>query len=242
MWQVSREAIVFLCAGRAALLQTAHPFVAAAIDEHSNVKSDPRDRFKRTFTNVFDMVFGTRPDALAKAEQVRSVHDHINGELKTDAGTYKEGMPYSAHDREAVRWIHATLTDSALRAYEIFHGDMARKDKEAYWQDSLRFAALFGLTKEDMPKTWADFDLWWHETLKRDLLGVSLEANEIANHLLLGKGELRALPDWYVALTAGFLPTELREAYGLSFGPMDRRRAETAIARLRRLYPLLPEN
>jgi len=241
MWTVSREAIVFLCAGQAALLQTAHPFVAAAIDQHSNVKSDPRDRFKRTFTNVFDMVFGTSAQAQAKARQVRQVHNHINGSLSTDTGHYQSGAPYSAHDRKAVQWIHATLTDSALRAFEIFKGDLSPKDKEAYWQESLRFAALFGLDADDMPRTWIAFDAWWHETLQGDLLSVSLQANEIANHLLLGKGELRALPNWYVALTAGFLPANLREAYGLSFGPMDRRRAEAAIARLRRLYPLLPE-
>ena len=35
MWRIDREAAVFLGAGRALLLQLAHPWVAAAIAEHS---------------------------------------------------------------------------------------------------------------------------------------------------------------------------------------------------------------
>ena len=41
IWQVDREALVFLGAGRALLLQLAHPWVATAIAEHSTALSDP---------------------------------------------------------------------------------------------------------------------------------------------------------------------------------------------------------
>src|SRR5829696_2548426 len=41
LWQVDREALVFLGAGRALLLQLAHPWVATAIAEHSTALSDP---------------------------------------------------------------------------------------------------------------------------------------------------------------------------------------------------------
>jgi uncharacterized protein (DUF2236 family) len=40
-WRVDREAAVFLGAGRALLLQLAHPWVAAAIAEHSRTFADP---------------------------------------------------------------------------------------------------------------------------------------------------------------------------------------------------------
>src|ERR1700690_2871377 len=58
-WRVNREAAVFLGAGRALLLQLAHPWVAAAIAEHSKTIDDPIGRFHRTFAVVFTMVFGT---------------------------------------------------------------------------------------------------------------------------------------------------------------------------------------
>src|SRR5215471_14086195 len=40
-WRIDREAAIFLAAGRALLLQLAHPYVAAAIAEHSRTLADP---------------------------------------------------------------------------------------------------------------------------------------------------------------------------------------------------------
>lgn len=45
LWEVNKHSISFLGAGRAALLQLAHPWVAWAIDQHSNTRSDPFGRF-----------------------------------------------------------------------------------------------------------------------------------------------------------------------------------------------------
>src|SRR5260370_21091194 len=47
--QVSRESANFLGAGRAALLQLAHPWVAAALLHHSNLITDAICRFHSTF-------------------------------------------------------------------------------------------------------------------------------------------------------------------------------------------------
>src|SRR5437762_1229389 len=48
-WRMNREAILFLAAGRALLLQLAHPWVAAAVADHSKALTDPVARFHRTF-------------------------------------------------------------------------------------------------------------------------------------------------------------------------------------------------
>ena len=64
-WRVDREAAIFLGAGRALLLQLAHPWVAAAIADQSRVFDDPLGRFHRTFKVMFTMVFGTLDQALA---------------------------------------------------------------------------------------------------------------------------------------------------------------------------------
>src|SRR5215831_20879662 len=66
-WQVDREAAVFLGAGRALLLQLAHPWVAAAIADQSRVFADPLGRFHRTFNVAFTMTYGTLDQALASA-------------------------------------------------------------------------------------------------------------------------------------------------------------------------------
>src|SRR5262252_6681851 len=62
-WKVNREAALFLAAGRAALLQLAHPWVAAAIAQHSRTLDDPIGRFHQTFRVMFAMSFGTLDEA-----------------------------------------------------------------------------------------------------------------------------------------------------------------------------------
>jgi hypothetical protein len=42
-WRVNRDAAIFLGAGRALLLQLAHPWVATAVSEHSQVFANPID-------------------------------------------------------------------------------------------------------------------------------------------------------------------------------------------------------
>jgi uncharacterized protein (DUF2236 family) len=80
-WRVDREAAVFLGAGRALLLQLAHPWVAAAIAEHSRTFADPIARFHQTFNTVFTMVFGTRDQALAAARRLNRRHAAVTGIL-----------------------------------------------------------------------------------------------------------------------------------------------------------------
>src|ERR1043166_369044 len=73
-WRIDREAVVFLGAGRALLLQLAHPWVAAAIAEHSKTLADPIGRFHRTFDIVFAMVFGSLDRAMQSSRQLHRRH------------------------------------------------------------------------------------------------------------------------------------------------------------------------
>src|ERR1700760_2817784 len=59
-WHVNRECGIFLGAGRAALLQLAHPWVAASLAHHSNLLNDAIGRFHSTFQVVYTMLFGSR--------------------------------------------------------------------------------------------------------------------------------------------------------------------------------------
>src|SRR6059058_5752434 len=80
-WKINRESALFLGAGRAALLQLAHPWVAAALDRHSNLRNDPVARFHNTFRVVFTMIFGTLSQALRSSRQLYQLHTRIKGEL-----------------------------------------------------------------------------------------------------------------------------------------------------------------
>src|SRR5438445_6295006 len=93
-WQVDREAAIFLGAGRALLLQLAHPWVAAAVDQHSETFADPIRRFHRTFSVVFAMVFGTLDQSLAAARRLHRRHAEISGTLRSAAGPFPAGSFY----------------------------------------------------------------------------------------------------------------------------------------------------
>src|SRR5664279_5402186 len=80
-WKVNRESALFLAAGRAALLQLAHPWVAAAISEHSTTLGDPIGRFHRTFRVMFTMVFGSLEQALGASRRLQRRHSSIRGKL-----------------------------------------------------------------------------------------------------------------------------------------------------------------
>ena len=56
-----------MSAGRALLLQLAHPWVAAAVVQHSDTFANPIGRFHRAFSTVFMMVFGTLDQSLEAA-------------------------------------------------------------------------------------------------------------------------------------------------------------------------------
>jgi len=65
----------------ALLLQLAHPWVAAAISQHSRTFTDPLGRFHRTFGVVFGMIFGSVDQAVAAARRLHRRHAAIQGFL-----------------------------------------------------------------------------------------------------------------------------------------------------------------
>ena len=102
-WQIDRESAIFLGAGRALLLQLAHPWVAAAIEQHSNAFADPVGRFHRTFSTVFTMVFGTLDQSMNAARRLHRRHASITGQPWT-AGPFAVGSTYHANAIPALRW------------------------------------------------------------------------------------------------------------------------------------------
>src|SRR5436305_11547388 len=77
--RVNRENVLLLGGGRALLMQLAHPKVAAGVDEHSDFRSDPVRRLRRTVRMTMAIVFGDRETALAAARAVKQTHGKIRG-------------------------------------------------------------------------------------------------------------------------------------------------------------------
>jgi uncharacterized protein (DUF2236 family) len=241
-WQVSRESLCFLGAGRALLLQLAHPWVAQAIEDHSPVKRDPAGRFYRTFRPVFAMVFGTRDQAFAQARVVHRIHSHIRGTLPETLGPFPAGSPYYANEAHAALGVHATLCHTAVLVHDLVLPPLNEAQKDRYWDEARRFAALFGIPPRLLPPDWRAFTAYVESMLASGSLTVSWAARSIAAHLLgQAPGVLgRRIPGWYVALTASLLPARLRVAFGLRYDSREAAQVAWALSWVRRLYPRLP--
>lgn len=240
-WQIDREAVIFLGAGRALLLQLAHPWVAAAIAEHSRTLADPIGRFHRTFDIVFAMVFGSLDRALLSSRQLHRRHGMIVGEMPETVGPFAAGSRYCANDIPSLRWVHATLVETALIAHDLVLPPFSVGDRERYWTESRLHGALFGLTGNDLPADWSGFAAYNAAMAQSQTLTVSPAAREIATQIFSGARPWLRPPRWYRALTASLLPERLRAGFGLDLDERDIGAAENALRWIRRVYPRLPD-
>lgn len=240
LWRVNREAALFLGSGRALLLQLAHPWVGAAIAAHSDALADPLGRFHRTFGTVYAMVFGTRTQAFATARRLHRVHAGITGQMPYGLGGFAAGSAYRANETAALRWVWATLVDTALLAHDLALPPLPEAERARYYEESVRIGALFGLPPDALPPDPAAFAAYMASMVDGDALAVGPDARRVGVGLVAAPKRWLPLPRWFRDLTAHTLPPRLREAYGLPYGPVERRRAQRAIRWTRRLYPRLP--
>lgn len=240
-WKVDREAAIFLGAGRALLLQLAHPWVATAVAEHSKVLDDPIGRFHRTFRVMFTMVFGTLDQAVAAARRLHLRHAAITGVMPNAAGPFAAGSRYWANETSALRWVHSTLIETALIAHDLVHPPLSSEDRARYYAETRMFAALFGIPQASLPSNWEDFASYNEMIWESEALTVIPEARAIAAQVLGGTKVYLRAPRWYKAVTAALLPPRLRTAFELPYDEAEQRLAKSAITWIRRLYPALPE-
>ena len=239
-WRINRESALFLGAGRAALLQLAHPWVATALEQHSSLMNKPNERFHNTFRVVFTMIFGSLGQATTSARRLYSLHTRIQGELTQDVASYRRGSHYQANEIAALRWVYATLIDSAVLAYECVLPPLQPHELDAYYAESRILAGMFGLPPDALPEDWKNFLTYCREMEQSDALGVTDQARIMGQRLLAGAGSWLRPPRWYRALTAAWLPERFRTAFDLQFGPSERHLQGVAVRRLRDIYQRLP--
>jgi uncharacterized protein (DUF2236 family) len=239
-WKINREAALFLGAGRAALLQLAHPWVATALEQHSTVMLRPIARFHNTFRIVFTMIFGSLDQALAASRHLYALHTRIRGEMVEDIAAYRRGSHYEANEIAALRWVYATLVESAVLAHECAMPALTPRELADYYAESKTMAALFGLPAAALPNDWPAFLAYCREMEESNALGVSDSARTMAHNLLAGAGSWIKPPHWYRALTTEWLPERFRREFELDFGSADLRAVERVKRRLPGLYRRLP--
>ncbi len=241
-WRINREAALFLGAGRAALLQLAHPWVATALAQHSSLMSNPIARFHKTFRIVFTMIFGSAAQAFAASRSLHQLHTRIRGELPSAVAGYTQGSHYEANHIPALIWVYATLIESAVLAYEWVLPPLSNVEREEYYAESKVLAGLFGIPTAALPANWVSFETYVDEMCASSALGVDSLSRSMAHRILSGAGSWIHPPHWYRALTTEWMPERFREEFGLEFGAAEKRAVAGAHRWLPRVHRSLPSS
>jgi uncharacterized protein (DUF2236 family) len=140
----------------------------------------------------------------------------------------------------ALRWVYATLVESAILAYEFVQPPLLPDEREQYYTESKRMAALFGIPPTELPRDWSAFSRYAAEMIESPLLGVDEDARALGHGVLSGVGTRIHPPHWYQALTAFWMPPRLRIAFALSFGAPEEEAVSRVAHRLPWLYSHIP--
>jgi uncharacterized protein (DUF2236 family) len=230
-------------AGRALLLQVAHPTVAAGVREHSGYRTDPWGRLGRTLDSLYTVLYS--PDAAAEGARLRAFHRGIRG-------VTPDGRRYSALEPEAYAWVHATIIETIVAGQAWGARPLQGDQLDRYYAEMREVGRLLGLRERDLPGGWTEF-LDWYDHMVR----TRLEDSDVIHELILTLGRpLRPpalrLPDgvWSVARlplghvfrlgTVGLLPPPLRQRFGLSWSRTDELQMRGLGAALRATDPLVP--
>jgi uncharacterized protein (DUF2236 family) len=187
------------------------------------------------------MIFGSLDQALEASRNLYALHTRVRGEMTEDIAAYRRGSHYEANEIAALRWVYATLVESAVLAHECVMPALTPRELADYYAESKTLAALFGLPAAALPADWSAFLDYCREMEQSNALGVSATARTMAHNLLAGAGSWIKPPHWYRALTVQWLPERFRREFQLDFGSADLRAAEGAKRRLPRFYRKLPQ-
>jgi len=232
--RVNIEPAIMFGAGRALLLQLAHPAVAQGVEDHSDFKGNPFKRLQGTLEATYAVVFGSEDLAARVGRRIQRIHDFVTG------------PGYAANDPANLLWVHATLCDTALRCYTTLVEPLSPADEETYYQEMARVAEVFGVARDDQPATLADFGAYVDETVAS--MQVSDVGRDLASFILdptlpLGLHvPFAPLLRLQRRFTLGTVPAPIRDQLGVAWSADDQRRFERAERRVRRLFRATPRS
>ncbi len=133
---------------RALLIGALEPLTYTGTMLSTNAGDQPFTRLARTAKIQETVFLGTREEADKALGAVHRLHERIKGSLPEAAGAHPAGATYSAFDPELMLWTLAVIADSGRAMYEAMVRPLSEGEREALWQDYVRFGELFGLPRQ----------------------------------------------------------------------------------------------
>ncbi len=149
-WRVHADTSMFVGGIAALMLQALHPRAMAGVADHSDFRTDPLGRLRRTSAFVGATAYGTGDEASRACATVRRVHRRV-------AGTTPDGRPYSAEDPELLNWVHVAEFATFAAAHRRYGADpLTLTELDQYLDEVSRVAVELG--DPSPPRSWAELD------------------------------------------------------------------------------------
>jgi uncharacterized protein (DUF2236 family) len=214
-WRVHADPSMALAGLRALFFQAVHPLAMAGVAEHSDFRADPWGRLFRTADYVSVTSFGTRAEAERAGAKVRGIHRKLTG-VEPETGT-----AYRVNDPELLRWVHCVEAESFLTTAIRCGLRVSAADRDRYYAEQTRNAALVGLDPSFVPSSVDEMATYFHDV--RPQLRVTAEARRAATFVLwppmpsLVQLGTPARAGWVALASAAFamLPRWARRLYRL---------------------------
>ena len=249
-WRLNREAMLLLGAGpRSLLLQVAHPLIAEGVDQHSTFREDPWSRLAATTTSYLRIVYGSGASARDEIRRLNTLHRGITGPVRDESAQSRHGPTYTARDPELSLWVHATLIESVLVAWDAWIEPLRQARRARFYRETKPIGRAFGIPDSLLPADLDGFERYMATMLSPDgpvrpnhlsrelarailhpKLGPAVRAPAFARPLgRFARPIERALDlvpsplyDWTLLPAVGLLPPAIRDAYGLPWRALER--------------------
>lgn len=214
-WQVFRNPVSLFVGGVAAvILELAEPRVRAGVWDHSNFRTDPVDRLRRTGLAAMVTVYAARSVAEDMIANVRRIHQRIEGRTES-------GERYRANDPELLDWVQATASFGFLQAYCAYVDPLCQAERDSFYAEGVPAAELYGAI--GAPRCEAALEAQFEAMRPRlERSGVLMEFLRIMREAPIVPPPLRPLQPVLVRAAIAILPSWFRDRVGIGGSAPER--------------------
>jgi uncharacterized protein (DUF2236 family) len=206
-------------------------------------------------------VYGSAATARGEIRRLHELHRGIRGDVIEPDARSRHGGRYSALDPDLSMWVHATLVDSTIAAFDAWIEPLTSDERARYYEETLPVGRAFGIPEPRLPRDIDAFDAYFEQMLAPGgPIVVGDTARILAEQILnppLGPAiaaagapftllapMLNGIPSraysWLFWPSIGLLPAQVREGYGLPWGLRQRAVAAWLTTSWQAWRPMLP--
>jgi uncharacterized protein (DUF2236 family) len=207
--------------------------------ESGRVDRHPIKRARTTFTYLAVATNGSDEQKAAFRRAVNRAHAQV---YSTD----ESPVAYNAFDTDLQLWVGACLYKGAVDIYRLFVGEMDDETAERHYREGMALGTTLQVPPDKWPADRAAFDWYWQESLAK--LHIDDAVRDYLWPIAAGRVRgvklpvpiQRALDNFNLLITTGFLPQRFRDEMRLPWDADRQRRFDRTIGVLRVINNLLP--